>query len=226
LRGAIPSLFLRLSIFQLDGFAVPRPSAGNAANRWTLRVRKKEKMKIIRVQLAIMLMLVFLTTACAEDVNIRVKNITYFRSEVDSPNAFLVISLMLKEFPSDLKTIYAENIIFTFKNGWEPHEKYLNGPFAIQTGNPKRFAFNKAGYTTQYQSWFFDYSKPDAFLNVDEWIKRDSCPFEKIQLQGLSANVAVALPDTLDISFPCNLDSIKICLAHDDFFGGCTKWAP
>jgi hypothetical protein len=182
-------------------------------------------MKITRTQLAFILLLAFWTTACAEDVNIKVKKISYFRGEVDSPNAFLIISLMLKEFPSDLKTIYAENIIFTFKGGWDPHEMYLFDPFALQTRNPKRFAFNKDGYTSQYQDWFFMYMEPDAFLNVDEWIKRDSCPFEKIQLQGLSANVEVALPDKLDISFPCNLDSIKICLAYDDFFGGCTKWA-
>ncbi len=38
--GAIPSLFLRLSIFPVGRLRRPRPSAGNA-NRWAL-ARKKE----------------------------------------------------------------------------------------------------------------------------------------------------------------------------------------
>lgn len=189
-------------------------------------------MKISKSFSTVMFLLAFLTTACGEAVNIRDKQIYYWRNSPNSLNADLQIDLILKEYPSDLKTIYVENIIFTSQPGWLAPENYLNNPFAFQAGNPKRFAFHLNGYTTQFVSQgipttaVFGYLGADLLLNVDEWIQRDACPFKKIQLQGLSADVEVALPATLDIQFPCDLDRIKHCLRHDDFFGDCTEWAP
>ena len=175
-------------------------------------------MKTTKALLAIVLVFSFLTTACAEDVNIKDKKLVYVRSKVDSPNALIAIWFVLKELPSDVKTIYVENIVFTYKSGWTPPEKYLSPAFDIQTGNPHRFAF----YRVYSDEVWFTTSVLDALLNVDEWIERNSCPFRKIQLQGFSASAPVALPDKLDISFRCNLDFIKEC-PRNDFSGGCIQ---
>ena len=187
-------------------------------------------MKNTKSSFIILFVLAFLITACGKEANIRDKKIYYWRSHPDSPNADLQLDLVLKEYPSNLKTIYVENIILTFNNGWAPQEKYLNDLFDFQAGNPKRYAFHLNGYTTQYLSQgvpttaVFGYFKEGIFLNVDEWIRQDSCPLKKIQLQGLSADVKVELPDTLDIPFPCKLEYIKKCRVYDPWIGGCREW--
>jgi len=180
-------------------------------------------MKITKALLAVMLFLVFLNSACDNDINIKQKSIAYYRHDKNISNTFINIKLKLNDFPRNITTIYVENIVFTFKNGWAPPEKYLSGVFNNQIGNPKRFIFHRPNFDTV--DWF-DLYVQNAMLNVDEWIKRGSCPFEKIQLQGISADAEVRLPEKLEISFPCDLDAVRICLGWDDFLGQCVKYAP
>jgi hypothetical protein len=170
-----------------------------------------------------MFLLVFLTSACAHETNLKAKNMVYYRHEVSSRHAFIDIWFVLNDLPRNLTTIYVEKIVFTFQPGWTPPEQYLSAVFANQTDQPRRFAFHRQNFETVDR---FDLFVPEALLNVDEWLKREACPFEKIQLQGFSADVEVALPETLEITFPCDLDAVRVCLARDDFWGQCTHYAP